>query len=500
MSETDLQLGGGYTYQWECAILLALNYFFEPVRYEPTLFDLVTDFLGEVDEIGLERRDPEHDADLEDITLTGGGRRLLVQVKTKQADWGHWTLTDPLLLKALRRFYDSPLLTQESDDSRFVFLTNRPFNRDLVKVQKAIQAGTVDNCPEASRLLEYLEREKQVPLDVERFRLMLARTTLVQYLAVDTVKANIQAKLQAYGRRDWQQAHALLFEHFSRESTRLGGGTVSHKSIEAVLGPQATKEVISAPVLFTVPFPRNERFVGREVELAELHRLLQAGQSAIGITPAGVAGMSGISGMGGIGKTQLAVEYAYRYQDAYPGGVLWINAARVEQWNAQLVDLADRLGCKPADPSSPDRTGQMVAALSRHLHANSKTLVLFDNVADPGHLQTARLGAGITPAELGGTLLFTTRRREMPGGLQSLDLQVLPPEASREMLLSARPEAAGDPTLDRLRAALGDLPLALKLAVAALDNRPRLSLSSYLENLETLGRRPAARKGQGDTR
>jgi hypothetical protein len=37
MGETDLQLGGGYTYQWECAILLALDYFFDPVRYSPTL-------------------------------------------------------------------------------------------------------------------------------------------------------------------------------------------------------------------------------------------------------------------------------------------------------------------------------------------------------------------------------------------------------------------------------------------------------------------------------
>jgi hypothetical protein len=27
MGETDLQLGGGYIYQWECAVLLALNYF-----------------------------------------------------------------------------------------------------------------------------------------------------------------------------------------------------------------------------------------------------------------------------------------------------------------------------------------------------------------------------------------------------------------------------------------------------------------------------------------
>ena len=59
MIETDLQLGGGYTYQWECAILLALNYFFKPVRYNPTLFDLIDDFLGQVAEIHLEGRDKE---------------------------------------------------------------------------------------------------------------------------------------------------------------------------------------------------------------------------------------------------------------------------------------------------------------------------------------------------------------------------------------------------------------------------------------------------------
>ena len=59
MAETDLQLGGGYIYQWECAILLALNYFFEPLRYNPTLFDLVSDFLGQVDEIHLEGEDGE---------------------------------------------------------------------------------------------------------------------------------------------------------------------------------------------------------------------------------------------------------------------------------------------------------------------------------------------------------------------------------------------------------------------------------------------------------
>jgi formylglycine-generating enzyme required for sulfatase activity len=237
MSGTDLQLGGGYTYQWECAILLALNYFFEPVPYESSLFTLVTGFLGKVDEVGLEARDPEHDTDLEDIVLFGGGRRLLTQVKTKQATWGRWTLTDRLLLKALGRFYDSLLLSQQSDGSRFVFLTNRPFNRDLDTVRKAIRAGTLEGCPEARRLFSYLERSRQPPLDPERFFHMLARTTMVKYLDVDAVKANILARLQPFGRYDREQAHALLFERFSRESTRIGGGTVTRESVIDILGP-----------------------------------------------------------------------------------------------------------------------------------------------------------------------------------------------------------------------------------------------------------------------
>jgi len=67
-----------------------------------------------------------------------------------------------------------------------------------------------------------------------------------------------------------------------------------------------------------VPFPRNEQFVGRSEDLAALHAALQQG-AAVGIRPAG------LTGLGGIGKTQLAVEYCYRFRDVYPGGVFWLN-------------------------------------------------------------------------------------------------------------------------------------------------------------------------------
>lgn len=228
VGETDLQLGGGYVYQWECAILLALNYFDEPERYSPALDDLVTSFLGGVDEIHLEGKDHETGVELEDICLVRGPRRVLIQVKTKEANWGRWTPTDPLLLRALCRFYKSSLSATRPENSRFVFLTNRPFNRDLTRVQAAIDQRAVDHCPEAAQLLSHLERhakrDKGPTIDPALFREMLARTALVEFLGVDAVKANVQAKLRAHGRADSQQAHATLFEHFARQSTRIGGG------------------------------------------------------------------------------------------------------------------------------------------------------------------------------------------------------------------------------------------------------------------------------------
>jgi WD40 repeat protein len=152
-----------------------------------------------------------------------------------------------------------------------------------------------------------------------------------------------------------------------------------------------------------------------------------------------------------------------------------------------LVNLADRLRLRAADPASPDRMGQMVAALADYLGKHPDTLLIFDNVVDPRHLQTVQVAAGITPVKLGGILLFTTRRREMPTGLAALDVNVLPHDSSRQMILAARPEAIADPDLDRLCATLGDLPLALKLAAAALRRRTRLSLAAYLDNLQRLG-------------
>jgi tetratricopeptide (TPR) repeat protein len=86
----------------------------------------------------------------------------------------------------------------------------------------------------------------------------------------------------------------------------------------------------SKPV-WNVPFERNPFFTGREDILVEIRAaLLSSGRAAF-------------SGLGGIGKTQTAVEYAYRHKDDY-SHILWVKADSKESLTldfAQLDNLAD---------------------------------------------------------------------------------------------------------------------------------------------------------------
>lgn len=244
------------------------------------------------------------------------------------------------------------------------------------------------------------------------------------------------------------------------------------------LGGRLAKPHSATP--FVVDWPRLRTFKGRDAQLTEMHRKLKGTEKRVGIKTAG------LYGLGGIGKTQLAVEYAYRFRSEYPAGIYWVNAA--QDWSAEISSLAEHLALVPADPSSPDRDSQLVIAFHRYLiEENKDSLLVLDNVENPEDISRRLIGPKLKVLDLHARLLITTRRQNLPADFAPVGVDVLPLEDARSILLEARPDLGDRPEVDAICDKLGRLPLALGLAAAAMRKRGALPAQAFLQYLEEIG-------------
>ncbi|WP_437543070.1 effector-associated domain EAD1-containing protein [Sorangium sp. So ce367] len=238
-----------------------------------------------------------------------------------------------------------------------------------------------------------------------------------------------------------------------------------------------------AKVPFLVPFRQDGSLLGRDEDLGRLHHVLTSG--AAGTQRAAIVGM------GGVGKTQLALEYAHRHRNDYPGGVYWVNAAA--PLVSELVRLAERLDLSDDAASEAERPGRWARAFEQHLSDNPGALVIFDNIVDPLALRKA--AAGIVPWELPCRLLVTTQRNDPGAGFEPVMLKELREDDAVRLLLSSHARRSlieGERGEERSVAraicrALGHLPLAIALAAAYLGRAPGLPLSDYFTRLRSEG-------------
>ena len=208
---------------------------------------------------------------------------------------------------------------------------------------------------------------------------------------------------------------------------------------------------------------RNPAFTGRTEVLEELGRRLTVGPVAV------VA----VRGLGGVGKSQVALEYAYRMCESgrYEMGG-WVRADSAVTVVEDLAAMAPLLGIDTDGP-----TGELAAAVVTALGSRRNWLVVFDNAEAPRDL------AGMIPS--GGDVLITSRNRQWGRIASQLDLKEFTRTES-VAFLGARSNRDEPAAAAELAEELGDLPLALAQAAAYIDTRA-VTVGGYL----TLYRDPA---------
>jgi tetratricopeptide (TPR) repeat protein len=219
---------------------------------------------------------------------------------------------------------------------------------------------------------------------------------------------------------------------------------------------------VSVPNAVPLPQARNRNFVGRQRVLEALHRSFRADGQLVQV----------IHGTGGVGKTQLALEYAYREREQYRT-IAWLPASEPNTLAVHYRRLAERLGVAEPD-ALVEETRQ---AVKDALRGRSDWLLIFDDAPAPDAI-TPYLPGG------GGHVLVTSRNAGWQQFGMPFCLRVLERAEAVEFLKRRLGPVTETPAAT-LAQAVGDLPLSLEQASAVIAEAG-ISIEEYLRRYESL--------------
>ncbi len=220
----------------------------------------------------------------------------------------------------------------------------------------------------------------------------------------------------------------------------------------------------SLPPVWNVPHDRNPNFTGRSDLLSGLHASLHAGNATVL--------RQALRGLGVVGKTQLALEYDYRYAADY--SVVWWVPSETSPATV-YAELTRELSLPETDASESD---VRVQAVRRWLEQHEGWLLVFDNATEPDSVRH------YFPQGQGGHVLITSRYWDWGDVATGLGVEVFDRDTESVPFLLRRTSQSDEAAARSLADALGNLPLALAQASTYITARGT-TLAEYTAFFET---------------
>ena len=243
---------------------------------------------------------------------------------------------------------------------------------------------------------------------------------------------------------------------------------------------------------FTIPFRRDADFIERKNLLDQIHQRCLAPASRVALV-----------GFGGVGKSQLAIEHAYRVQDAclrqnQDIWAFWVHAgtrARVEEGFQAIADAV-----KISGRNQPNANVLQLVYQWLQNEQNGQWLMILDSADDINVFYSTDDEAAQTtgraekrplwtylPQSSNGSILVTTRYHDIAFrliGSHNGIIDVGPMDQTHALaLLETKLEDESDMNATtELVKALEYIPLAITQAAAYIQRmKPRSSIAKYLE-------------------
>jgi tetratricopeptide (TPR) repeat protein len=261
----------------------------------------------------------------------------------------------------------------------------------------------------------------------------------------------------------------------NRDAAFVNVATGIRRAIENLPLLVASAPPTTLPAVWNIPYSRNAFFLGREGILSRLHTQLQAGQALALSQP------QAINGLGGIGKTQIAVEYAYRHRSMYQA-ILWVQSDTRDNLISSFTSIAQLLHLPVKEEEDKNI---IIQSVMQWLRRHGAWLLIFDNADD---LEIVR---DFIPATFEGHVILTTRAQAMGRLALKIEVEIMSPEEGALFLLRRSGIIKHDAGLDDALASeweialelvqeLGGVPLALDQAGAYIEET-ECGICGYLQ-------------------